>query len=414
MLIYALSFLFGIVLFSLKQDFSITLLEGFIVFLCLAIIAFKKQWRMPTIIIVLGFFWMGIYSFWILSNNVKPHFLNKNIVITGTIVDLPQIDKFRSRFLFETQTPFKAKIKLSWYSKKPIKAGEKWQLFVKLKQNNGFQNPTGFDYEKWLFSQKINASGYVKKSTQNKLLNTPFSLSSWRGDIRRSLIEITQNLEYIGILLALATGDRSQIKKEDWLTFTQTGTSHLSVVSGLHIGLISGFFFLIFKWLWSRCEKCCLKIPNQIFGAYFAIFAALIYALAAGFSVPTQRAFIMVLIFFSHFIFRRYENTWTLYAYALITVLILNPLSVLTVGFWLSFVMVFAILYGLHLTKTKSWFIKILWIQIIISFAGLPLLILFFQTLLLTSPLANIIAVPFVTLLIMPLLLTAIIFYFLG
>jgi competence protein ComEC len=419
MLLYALSFLFGIEVFSLKQSFSISFIEGFVLLILIFCVIYFCRLRVFIISFLIGFFWMAFYSFWVLSNNVQPQFLNKNIVISGTIADLPQSNEFRTKFLFEVDKPFKAKIKLSWYQKKSakktqLKAGDKWQFLVKLKQNNGFQNPAGFDYEKWLFSQKINATGYVKKSPKNKFLKSQVSLNSWRGNIRRSLIKVTQNLDYGGVLLALATGDRSQIKPNNWLLFTQTGTSHLSVVSGLHIGLIAGFFFLLFKWLWSRCEKWCLKIPNQIFGAFFAIFAALLYALIAGFSIPTQRAFIMVLMFFSHFIFRRYETNWTIYAYALILVLIINPLNILTVGFWLSFVMVFAILYGLHLTKNKPWYQKILWIQVIISLAGLPLLIIFFQTLTLTSPLANIIAVPFVTLLVMPLLLVAIVIYFLG
>ncbi|SFV65307.1 DNA internalization-related competence protein ComEC/Rec2 [hydrothermal vent metagenome] len=417
MLTYALSFLLGIVLFSTKTTLFWAISEISILIFLLIIGLWKRKNKLifySIIAFIFGWFWMGLNSYLVLGNKVDNNYFNKEILIEGVVVNLPKKQSYKSSFNFKVEKPFQAKIKLSWYQKNHLKAGDRWQLLVKLKQNNGFQNPAGFDYEKWLFSQKINATGYVKKSVKNQFINSTYSLNTWRGKIREKVLNNIKDLKYSGVLLALILGDRSYINSRDWQIFTQTNTSHLTVISGLHIGLIAGLIFFLFRLFYSFCHRCCLKIPAQVFSSFWAIVFAFIYALLADFSVPTQRAFVMVLVFFSSYLLRRFDSRWRLYSMALIIVLLIDPLSVLTVGFWLSFGIVFAIIYGLHLTKNKNWLFRVFFVQFFISLVSIPLLLFFFQSISLSSPIANLIAVPIVSVIVLPLVLLASLLLFLG
>lgn len=109
------------------------------------------------------------------------------------------------------------------------------------------------------------------------------------------------------MLNALVIGDRTLISEYNWTLFKATNITHLSVISGLHIGLISGFIFLFSSFLWRQCIRCTLRIPAVAIGGYFGLMSALIYALIAGFSIPTQRAFIMASVVFLSIILRRYH-----------------------------------------------------------------------------------------------------------
>ncbi|MBE8158687.1 MAG: ComEC/Rec2 family competence protein, partial [Betaproteobacteria bacterium] len=173
-------------------------------------------------------------------------------------------------------------------------------------------------------------------------------------------------------------GDRSLISRHNWLLFQSTNTTHLSVISGLHIGLIAGFVFLLAQFFWRRCVRCTLRLPAQVFGAYFGLLAAFLYALIAGFSIPTERAFIMAGVLFISLILRRRHNIWQLYGLALILVLISNPLSIFSVGFWLSFYVVAVIIYGAGQHQNRSYLWRTLYIQLLISISTLPLIAWFF------------------------------------
>ena len=152
-------------------------------------------------------------------------------------------------FLYEVVEPFDAKVRLSWYGddRPKLIVGDEWTLTIKLKHNNGLRNQGGFDYEKWLFANKISATGYFRKSESNKVLsssNTAF-IHQVRQSIRTTLSPYFKDLPFAGVINALVLGDRSLINKDHWLLFKASNTTHLSVISGLHIGLISTLLYLL-------------------------------------------------------------------------------------------------------------------------------------------------------------------------
>jgi competence protein ComEC len=113
-----------------------------------------------------------------------------------------------------------------------------------------------------------------------------------------------------GVINALIIGDRSLIPDKQWSLFRSTNTTHLSVISGLHIGLISGFIFLLVQFLWRYSSRLSIMIPAQVIAAYFGLVSALLYALISGFSTPTVRAFIMASVVFISIILRRHHAIW--------------------------------------------------------------------------------------------------------
>ncbi|WP_090717575.1 DNA internalization-related competence protein ComEC/Rec2, partial [Bathymodiolus azoricus thioautotrophic gill symbiont] len=212
----------------------------------------------------------------------------------------------------------------------------------------------------------------------------------------------------------LIIGDRSLIPDAQWSLFKSTNTTHLSVISGLHIGLISGFVFLLVQFLWRYSARLSIMIPAQVIAAYFGLISALLYALISGFSIPTIRAFIMASVVFISIILRRHHDIWQLYGMALILVLLHNPLSVFSVGFWLSFYVVAIIIYGAGQHQEKSWLYRLIYIQLLISFSSLPLSIWFFSVTSALSPIANLIAIPIFSFIATPLSLISALLTFSG
>ncbi|MDC9726550.1 MAG: DNA internalization-related competence protein ComEC/Rec2 [Candidatus Thioglobus sp.] len=402
MLFFALNFLFGILLFSVKNTlvFSSTEIGTFLALLLVVLLTFRRQKSLAInlLFFIAGFSWMGLFSTQLLNNGIDEKHFNTPIMVTGTIADLPQEKPEKTQFTFNVSKPYQGKIKLTWYGQPPsqLKSGDQWQLLIKIKHNNGYQNEGGFDYEQWLFYQQFDATGYVKRNDNNQLLvsDKATSINTLRQYIREHLSEYLSTLEFSGVINALIIGDRSLISSDQWEMFKQTNTTHLSVISGLHIGLISGFVFLLVSFLWRHCYRCSLTIPASVIGAYFGLISALVYALIAGFSIPTQRAFIMAGVVFLSVIFRRSHNIWQLYGLALLLVLISNPLSVFSIGFWLSFYVVGVIVYGVKQHQDKHWLFRLLYIQLLISIATLPLIAWFFSSGSLLSPIANLVAIP--------------------
>ena len=144
---------------------------------------------------------------------------------------------------------------------------------------------------------------------------------------------------------------------EQWEVFRRTGTSHLIAISGLHIGLIAGFMFLVVNFVWRQIPALTLRIPAQQIAAVFSLGAALFYSLLAGFSLPTQRALIMLTVVLSGVLLRRRVATWDSLSLALLTVLVMDPLSVMSASFWLSFGAVTVIICTINarLKPSKLW-----------------------------------------------------------
>ncbi len=413
-----LSFLAGIIV---VQQFS-QLPEPFWLlwlFLLVCCFAFLRHWRL--MFFTTGLLWAICFASLRMQDQLPEQLEGQLIQIEGKVIGLPQSDERSVRFDFsvikskQIQAINLKKIRLSWYyPKQAIKSGQIWQFTVKLKKPHGRLNPGGFDYERWLFMQNISATGYVKNKPAALLIATD-SVFQNANNIRQLISDKLDNLigktENRALIKALTIGDKHELSPAQWQLFRDTGTIHLLAISGLHIGLISGMiYFLLLK----ITISLAIRSP-QVIAALFAIAIAIFYAALAGFSLPTQRALLMLTITMIAIVWQRNITPGNTLAIALLAVLIVDPLAVLSAGFWLSFLAVVLIVYSLtaRLGKAGYWqgALKIHWITAL----GLaPVLLFYFQQVSIISPAANLLSVPVISMLIVPLCLSGVIMLFIS
>ena len=375
----------------------------------------------------LGFFWALVFAHLNLYPELDKSLEGVDLEILGKIVSIPNVHERSTRFEFVIHDVHRTgineslklpkKVRLNWYGKVPdLQLGEIWQLRVRLKRPWGFANPGSFDYEKWLFEHKIRATGYVRtKGDLKRVKETSiYDPSYYFRTALNNKIEASSN-KNSAVIKALVLGERGQMDSQQWQLLTQTGTNHLLAISGLHIGIVSGFVYFIVVWIWKFSEKLCLRLPAQRVAAISAIFAAIFYAMLAGFSIPTQRAMVMAAVVFLSIYTMQSFRPWNILSLALLCVLILDPFSILAPGFWLSFLAVAIILLSVsNRAVSKAWGFHIAKIQIVLALGLLPITLLFFQQASLISPVANFFAVPWVSCLVVPLSLIGSLFLFVN
>jgi len=409
---------------SVSLLFALLILAGFL----------RGRGLLPLLLLSvgIGFFWASIIAQHMLAGALPVELEGQDVVVEGLVASLPEQKGRRLRFVFAPDSlrwqdeaqAVPGKLLLSWYPRKghkipALRVGERWRLQLRLKRPHGFSNPGGFDYEAWLFQQGIRAKGYVRyskkgaKPTDALRVNqrlAPAGSAYWIDQVRESLrTNILASLKdhpLRGIVLALAIGDRQFISPAQWRVLRRTGTNHLVAISGLHVGLVAGFAFFLLRRLWRLSARAVTRWPANKAGALGALLAAMVYAALAGFSVPTQRALIMVAVVMLAVIVQRQTRPSSLLALALLLVLIIDPLAVMAAGFWLSFGAVTVILYGMsgRLAMKSLWW---QWgrVQWLVAVGLFPALLLLFQQASLVAPLANLLAVPWVSLVTVPLTL---------
>jgi competence protein ComEC len=372
----------------------------------------------------IGFCWTLFCAGLNTDHPLEPEVENTDVHIIGVITSIPEAYSDHVRFLINIEeitnlngerilSPGLAR--LSWYKNRVIPVpGEIWQLKVKLKKPYGFMNSGGFDYEAWMLRQGIKATGYVKHDKQNQKIdedNTYF-IQKLRYKIAEQLKQ-TIDKPLLGLVLALSLGDRSQLEVRQWQVLSKTGTNHLIAISGLHLSLIAGFVYLLASFIWSRFYLLTQRIPTPIFASVAAFAGAFFYALLAGFALPTQRALIMIAVFLIAIFSVRQVRVINVLCIALLLVLILDPLAIIAVDFYLSFMAVGFILYISRYRINKHHNLT-RWIrlQCLLSFALCPILIFWFKQIPLYSVLANLIAIPVIGFLVVPLILLALVFLF--
>jgi len=372
--------------------------------------------------LLLGFLWTVWRADIILAQKLPKEIEGQSITITGTIIGLPRQVQYQHnscgwRFNFaplpSEKWPNPGHLRLLWLSEQSLRPGQQWQLTVRLKRAHGMLNQGVFDYSKWLFKNGILTTGRVQDN--GSLLSQPlgFNIDNWRYRLAKAIRHSLGELPSTGILIALAVGERQWVSQEQRTVLVRTGTVHLIAISGLHIGLIAlfamAFFWVVRRGLRFYPSKAMYWLPAPQFAALLSLLAAFYYALMAGFSLPTQRAFIMVAVAVSGIMFARQVAVSHLLALALLFVLLWNPLSVLSAGFWLTFGAVAAILYASKrdrgLSPLNKWGVGTFRMQWAVTLGLFPIVLAIFGYIPLTSFLANIVAIAWVSFVIAPLTL---------
>ncbi|HEY1226861.1 MAG TPA: DNA internalization-related competence protein ComEC/Rec2, partial [Ramlibacter sp.] len=211
-----------------------------------------------------------------------------------------------------------------------------------------------------------------------------------------------------GILAALVVGDQNAIARADWDVFRATGVAHLMSISGLHVTMFAWVAGLVVGAGWRRSARLCLAWPAPHAALAGGLVLATAYALFSGWGVPAQRTLVMLACFGAlRFAGRRWpwSVTWLAAAAAVVSA---DPWALLQPGFWLSFVAVgvlFATDAGPAPRQARWWHkpLALLREQLVVTLALAPLTLLLFGQVSLVGLAANLVAIPWVTLVVTPL-----------
>jgi competence protein ComEC len=374
-----------------------------------------------------GFSWAAWCAQHRLSDALPPEWEGRDIAVTGVVASLPQPSERNVRFEFDVERVVTERavvprhIVLSWWGGTSreegsaaipeLAPGERWQLTVRLRRPRGTANPHAFDYEAWLLERNLRATGYVRaRSAHQRLAQMVHEPKYWieraRGAIRERIRAALPEYPYAGVVAALAIGDQRAIPPEQWQTFTRTGVNHLMSISGLHVTMVSGLVFALVYGLWRRIPRLALALPAPKAAILGALGAALIYAVLAGYAVPAQRTVYMLAVIAVALWLGVIESASVVLAIALLVVVVLDPWAVLAPGFWLSFSAVAVILYvSLGRIGREHWLRSWARVQVAVTLALIPVLLAIFQQVSIVSPLANAVAIPAVSLVVVPLTL---------
>lgn len=355
---------------------------------------------------LVGFGFAGGHARLALAHRLPEAMEGVTLRVEGRITGLPRQAGYRSVFLFApdrfpgvSPRSRPRRLRLSWYDPPGgLAPGQRWAFDVRLKRPRGLMNPGAFDYERWLFSRRIDAVGYVRGHAV--LRPGENGVDAFRQHLSDRLRGLTGDGDGAALVRALAVADRRGIRPELWSVFNATGTGHLLAISGLHIGLAAGLGAVLSIFLWRRSAALCRLLPPRLAGAAVGLTVAGGYALLAGFGLPTRRAIVMTAVAALALMLRRDWRAVDVFLWAVAAVLAADPLAPLSAGFWLSFWAVAVLLLATSAPGRGRW----VGAQLSVSFGLFPLLAFWFAELPWASPLANAVAVPLVSTVVVPLI----------
>ena len=295
------------------------------------------------------------------------------------------------------------RLRLNWYFPPSIQAGQIWRVAAEVRPPWGLQNPGGFDYERWLLANGFDGLGYIRRGEQ---LDGPAP-----GLRQRLLADIAERLaphRNRAHLLALATGSGQWLAAEDWTLLRRTGTVHLLVISGLHVGLVAAFGFALGLGFARLLPWLLPWAPAGWIAAGISLAAVAAFVWLSGAGVPALRAGLMSAFAAFALLAGRAVPAAGWLALAALALLCLQPLAVLTQGFWLSFGAVALLIAGFAGRAPRhSWPGALLRAQALMTLGMWPLLAMTVGEMAPASGLANLFAVPWVSFVVVPLTLLA-------
>ena len=312
--------------------------------------------------------------------------------------------------------------------------GRYYRVYGTIKPAHSYAVQGVFDQEKWFLQQNLMSAFLVEqivplsqdevyrlghlqylKEQDHFFEKIGLKIEIMRFEFRQMLAH--SNLQHKGLLLALLTGDESLLAKDLKKKFQQLGISHLLAISGPHVLI----FAIMLTWGLQRVlqhyfPNLYLWQPRQIILAFPFLFSVMVYVAFVGFEIPALRTLLTVALASFFVITRQAIQPFQLLIYSACLFLIYDPFSILSAAFWLSYGACF-ILLRIYQTistlpkdriKNRTEDIKFA-IKILIEsqwkifIALMPLVIIFFQQIAWIAPLSNLIAIPILSMLVVPL-----------
>jgi DNA internalization competence protein ComEC/Rec2-like protein len=308
------------------------------------------------------------------------------------------------------------RIYAQWKAPHKVKIGERYAGDLRLRPLSSRLNMHGFDRQQWYFSKRITAWADVKSAVKIE------QVFSWRQTALHQAKQQTENLSQQGLLLALGFGERAWLKNATWQIYQKTNTAHLIAISGLHIGLAMMLGFALARLLQ-------FTFPTHYITPTFPIFCgfmlALLYSQLAGLAIPTLRAIIALALLYAIQHLRLHWTVWQLLLRVVALLIFIDPLMLLSTSFWLSVGAVtcliiwyqcfpLSLLHWRGKPLTSSPWRKVRYVfglfhlQLGLLWLFTPIQLFFFNGISLHSFIANLIAVPLYSFILVPLVLFAV------
>jgi competence protein ComEC len=302
--------------------------------------------------------------------------------------------------------------------------GDKIRFKTRMRSITNFKNPGGFDYKRYMAFKGIFATAYIRGDKVSLAENSPPSnVSQVINRVRNTFADLVAKSgspEVQGVLKALILGDRTQIPDTTRQNFNRAGVAHLLAISGLHIGIVATVAFTFLNWLMGWIKPLLWRAWTRKSAALLSLMPVVAYGVVAGFSPSTQRAVLMVTVFLMTFLLAKEQDSLNTLALAALVILIVDPPSLFSISFQLSFVTVFAIIYGfasiqnvgfLQMGQERGNWQMLFAVRLatffLVSFfaigGSLPLVAFYFNQISLVGLIANFLVVPLVGFITIPL-----------
>jgi competence protein ComEC len=392
--------------------------------LCVAATAMTAAWMRGAwrhvAIFAVGFLLAGLHASLAMERRLPLSMEHRSFELTGTVIALPQHEARRTRFVLKVDdaaTQPEAlrgkRVRLAWYDeygldgppadapRLRVAAGSRWVLSAKLRAPRGLRNPGGVDGEKHALIERIVATGYVRNPEFARELASARGIDAWREAMSARIAAAVPRTSS-RFIRALALGDTRALDDTDWERLRASGLTHLIAISGFHVGLVAGFFALSMRAVWWCWPTLGRRMPRPQIAVLAALSGAALYAALAGFALPTVRTVLMIAVVAMARCSRRGWRPADAMSMAMIAILFFDPLSVLSAGFWLSFGGVAWLLWclpqgGQH--PLRAFFAA----QGVATVGLLPLTVILFGQASLAGPFANLLAIPWWSLIVVPL-----------
>ncbi|WP_133500967.1 DNA internalization-related competence protein ComEC/Rec2 [Cognatilysobacter terrigena] len=357
--------------------------------------------------LLIGFAIASLHAAHALAVQLPAQPAQQEAAITGRITDLPRREPRRTAFVFDVDGSTlpalqHRTLRLAWYNDRggdapELHAGERWRFIVRVRAPRGLRNPGGADGEMHAFADRVTATGYVRRG---ELVDVAAGLQAWR-DVTSTRIGAEVAKPSSRFIRALALGDTRDLTDADWTVLRADGLTHLVAISGFHVGMVGSVCALLVRLIWWLAPMLGRRVPARLAAAVAGFAGAAAYAAASGFSLPTVRTLVMIAVVAIAQLSRRAIGMTHVLALAAIAMLLVDPLSVLSAGFWLSFAGVAWLLWCMPRSGTSA-VRELVKAQAVATVGLLPLTVVLFGQASLAGPIANLVAVPLWSLVVAP------------
>ncbi|MCX5837203.1 MAG: DNA internalization-related competence protein ComEC/Rec2 [Deltaproteobacteria bacterium] len=415
-----------------------------VLILIFLILTFKKHTLIHSFLLLsiflLGILDMNLYRQPYVGENHILNFIRSEMVsVEGVICENPQVSPEKTELVVSASriirdgkyVPVSGRVLLNIREPYSFHYGDFIRFHTRLRIPRNFHNPGGFDYETYLRFRGILVRGFVKDAAGFVVLRrergNPLRtmLEHFRDLIRNTILEKAPGTEG-KIIQAMILGDQKEIPREVMEKFNRTGTTHIIAISGFNIGMVAVFALFLAR-LCLKAEYLLLRWNMARISMLFAILVVILYTFIAGAGISVVRASIMVMVFLGAIILNRKGDLYNALALAAFLILIPTPYSLFDISFQLSFVAVASLIFFMPkwlallpapppketAGQTREWILRqiqkalrgsaiFFLVSLSATLGSLPLILLYFNRLSLITLLANLICVPILGVLAIP------------